>query len=309
MAIDLRLIHKSHKAQKDLQKLKNRLNGIDNSQSLILNSTELAGLEFEILHTDGIFHELIGNPSLPFYVMLYGLPGSGKSTLTIQLAKYLASKGLRVLYYAKEESTRHGFSYTLKEKLDRLNAYHENLFFAASLPENLTPYDVLVIDSVNEAELTKDQIERLQNDYPNLSMLLIFQSTKDGQFRGDQTWQHLVDTVIKVENGVATTGKNRFGKGGEVEVFQTLSGAKKEGRKGESKNWWDNIKVGMSRKKLLNLAEANGWEVLTEQGKGSHIKIKKCGEIVIIHKNLETATIYRIKKQIKLIENDCKEEI
>ena len=219
MAIDMRLKHKSHKAQKDLQKLKNRFNGTDASHALILNSTELAGLEFEILHTDGIFHELIGNPSLPFYVMLYGLPGSGKSTLTIQLAKYLATQGLRVLYYAKEESTRHGFNYTLKEKLDRLNAYHENLFFAADLPEDLTPYDVLVIDSVNEAQLTKDQIERLQNDYPNLSMLLIFQSTKDGQFRGDQTWQHLVDTVIHVENGVATTGKNRFGKGGDVEVW------------------------------------------------------------------------------------------
>ena len=219
MAIDMRLRHKSHQAEKDLQKLRQRLHGIDDSQALILNSTELAGLEFEILHTDGIFHELIGDPSLPFYLMLYGLPGSGKSTLTIQLAKYLATRGLRVLYFAKEESGRHGFSYTLKEKLDRLQAYHENLFFAADLPEVLTPYDVLVIDSVNEAQLTKDQIERLQNDYPNLSMLLIFQSTKDGHFRGDQTWQHLVDTVIHVENGVATTGKNRFGQGGEAEVW------------------------------------------------------------------------------------------
>ncbi len=62
----------------------------------------------------------------------------------------------------------------------------------------------------------------------------------------------------------------------------------------------------MSRKKLLNLAKANGWNIITEQGKGSHIKIKKCGKFVIIPKELKTKVVFSIKKQIKQYENECK---
>jgi KaiC/GvpD/RAD55 family RecA-like ATPase len=50
--------------------------------------------------------------------MVFGLPKSGKSTLCIDFAKFLAEYHGKVLYVAIEE----GFGYTLKEKFERLGA-------------------------------------------------------------------------------------------------------------------------------------------------------------------------------------------
>ena len=43
------------------------------------------------------------------------------------------------------------------------------------------------------------------------SYVYIFQSTKDGNFRGSQEFEHDVDTSILVENMIAVARKNRFG--------------------------------------------------------------------------------------------------
>lgn len=87
------------------------------------------------------------------------------------------------------------------------------------MPDNLNEFDVLIIDSVNDARLEPIDIKNLQKQYPKLSLVLIFQTKKDGQFRGYNTWEHWVQTVIEVKNGVAHTGKNRFGTKGEYEIF------------------------------------------------------------------------------------------
>jgi predicted ATP-dependent serine protease len=55
----------------------------------------------------------------------------------------------------------------------------------------------------------------------NALRIYIFQVTKDGRFRGTNEFEHLVDCVLKAENGTITSKgcKNRFGGNGSVKVF------------------------------------------------------------------------------------------
>jgi DNA replication protein DnaC len=136
-------------------------------------------MDFKTLPFTGKFKELIGNPTLPFQIMIYGLPGSGKSSLAILFAKYLAENhNLRILYLAREE----GISGTSQEKFTRLNAIHKNIHLAEKMPDNLNDYDVLMIDSVNEMNMTPDHIRQIISKYPKLSTVQLFKATKEGKF-------------------------------------------------------------------------------------------------------------------------------
>ncbi len=100
------------------------------------------------------------------------------------------------------------------------STYIEN-FLTKEIKDSLflQNYDVFIIDSVSDAHLTPEDIEAMQKQYPQLSLILIFHTTKDGQFRGLNTWEHWVQTVVEVKDGIATTGKNRFGAKGEINIF------------------------------------------------------------------------------------------
>jgi hypothetical protein len=180
----------------------------------VISSSELAGMDFETIGLKGKYRELIGDPSVGFSAMVFGLPKSGKSTLCIDFAKYLAENHGKVLYVAIEE----GFGYTLKEKFERLGAIHPNLIIAEKIPDDLSPYQFVFIDSVSKAKLTSQAISKLRKDNPKTAFVFIFHTTKEGNFRGQQDFAHDVDVIIEVENGVAKAN-GRFGIGGKIEIF------------------------------------------------------------------------------------------
>ncbi|MCF6240944.1 MAG: hypothetical protein L3J74_06310, partial [Bacteroidales bacterium] len=69
-----------------------------------VSSMELKNMTFKTLPFTGDWEKLIGHPSVPFHIMFYGKAGSGKSTISVQLAHYLASAhNMKVLFVAKEE--------------------------------------------------------------------------------------------------------------------------------------------------------------------------------------------------------------
>lgn len=193
----------------------NGLQGLEAAPTKCISSSDLANMEFETIGLQGKYRKLIGDPSRGFMIMVYGLPKSGKSTLSIDFARHLARNHGRVLYAALEE----GFGYTLKEKFERLNAIHPNLIIAEKLPENLSSFDFVFIDSVSKAGMTIEQLVRLHKQFPRTAFVFIFHSTKDGNFRGGQGFAHEVDCIIDVANGVAK-GNGRFGVGGEINVFE-----------------------------------------------------------------------------------------
>jgi predicted ATP-dependent serine protease len=177
----------------------------------VISSTELAGMQFETIGLQGKYRELIGDPSVGFTAMVYGLPKSGKSTLCIDFARHLAEQHGKVLYVAIEE----GFGYTLKEKFERLKAIHPNLVIAEMLPDDLSQFQFIIIDSVSKAGLSTDDLTSLRKQYPKISFIYIFHTTKVGNFRGKQGFAHDVDVIIEVKNGVAR-GNGRFGVEGDL---------------------------------------------------------------------------------------------
>jgi hypothetical protein len=197
----------------------NGLNGLGNSLETVspklVSSETLSGMQFDTIGLQGKYRNLIGDPSQGFTAMVYGLPKSGKSTLSIDFAKYLAEHHGKVLYVAIEE----GFGYTLQEKFERLNANHPNLEIAECLPSDLSKWDFVFIDSVSKAGYTNEFLAKLHKQFPKTAFIYIFHSTKDGKFRGGQEFAHEVDCIIDVEKGVASAN-GRFGVGGKLNVFE-----------------------------------------------------------------------------------------
>lgn len=193
---------------------KKSLNGTDDdSGPAIVASAELLGMEFHTIGLQGKYKDLIGDPSVGFSAMVFGLPKSGKSTLCLDFAKYLAEHHGKVLFFAVEE----GFGYTLKEKIERLKASHPNLFITDRIPENLSDYQFVFIDSVSKAGIEISDMETLRKQNPETSFIFIYHTTKQGRFRGANTHAHEVDVIIEVTPGEAKAS-GRFNAGGYLKV-------------------------------------------------------------------------------------------
>jgi hypothetical protein len=191
-----------------------QLNGADDTPA-VMNSMDFADMEFDTLGFTGKWLELIGDPSTNFTAMVFGKPKMGKSYLCIDFAGYLARNHGKVLYVAKEE----GLDYTLQQKLNDKDVAHPNLFVASVLPDSLAPYDFIFLDSVNKLGLTPEDLNRLKQVNPTKSFIFIFQSTKDGKFRGANTFQHDVDVVIEVPEKGKAVQMGRFNQGGTIDIF------------------------------------------------------------------------------------------
>lgn len=184
-------------------------------QPVIMNSMDFANMRFKTLGFRGKWLQLIGDPSTNFSVMVFGKPKMGKSYLCVDFAGYLARNHGKVLYIAKEE----GLDKTLQDKLNDKDVKHPNLYVASSLPASLSFYDFIFFDSVNRLGLKPEDLNRLKAMYSEKSFIYIFQSTKEGKFRGTNTFQHDVDSVIEVPEKGKAVQYGRFNQGGEIPIF------------------------------------------------------------------------------------------
>lgn len=190
------------------------LNGVDELPA-VMNSMDFARLQFETLGLKGKWYDLIGDPTSNFTAMVFGKPKMGKSYLCIAFAGYLARHHGKVLYVAKEE----GLDLTLQQKLNDKNVAHPNLFVSSVLPDKLDAYDFIFLDSVNKLGLSAEDLNGLKKIYPTKSFVFIFQTTKNGKFRGANTFQHDVDVVIEVPERGKAVQMGRFNQGGQIEIF------------------------------------------------------------------------------------------
>lgn len=179
-----------------------------------------------------------------------GDPGIGKSTLLMQVAAELASKGCLVLYISGEESTAQT---ALRAK--RLGIDHDNLFLLSETNYSLIRAqvdtirpDILIIDSIQivyksdipSAPGSVTQVRETATEFMHLAKsrgiatFLIGHVTKSGELAGPRVLEHLVDTVLYFEGDknnylrMLRVVKNRFGSTDDIAVFQMSQDGLKE---------------------------------------------------------------------------------
>ena len=179
----------------------------------VISSDELRKQHYDKIGLTGKLRELLGDMTKGAHLMIKGREKMGKSTLALILARDLAKSYGNVLYVSCEEFG----SPTLKDRADRLKAYHSNLSYAQNVPANCGHYDFVFIDSFTKAGLTTTDIEKFRHQYPQTTFFYIFRTTKSGEARGTAENAFEVDAIIDVADGIASN-KGRFG-GGTMQIF------------------------------------------------------------------------------------------
>lgn len=190
----------------------------------------LSGItEFDRVMGSGITSDSVTSLSSP--------PGMGKSTLLVQVANQLASKGNTVLYIAGEES-----SSQIKSRINRVvESIAENFYIVETKSMDVArekvlevDADVIIIDSINTMSLeaypgsragTPTQMIETGNTLVELCKysnkkrigIIVVQMTKEDEMSGPRALEHLVDTTLYLEGEegddlrMLRSTKNRFG--------------------------------------------------------------------------------------------------
>ena len=184
-------------------------------------------------------------------ILLGGDPGIGKSTLLLQAASVLATRGNRVLYVSGEESL--GQIQLRSQRLGLAKAPLE-LAAATSVRDILSSIDVpnapdvvvidsiqtMFIDTLDSAPGTVAQVRTSAHELiraakkRGFALLLVGHVTKDGQIAGPRVLEHMVDSVLYFEGDrgqhyrILRAVKNRFGATDEIGVFEMAHEGLKE---------------------------------------------------------------------------------
>jgi len=186
------------------------------SSSRIATGKQIANMHFEKLGFTGKWLELIGDPSPGFRMMVSAPPKFGKSFMSLELAAYLVEHFGNVLYVASEEK----IDATLQQKILSIPALHSDDFVVTEyLPNDLSKFDFVFIDSVNDLQLKPEELQNLKVRFPNTSWVYVFQYTKGNRFKGSLAFEHNMDIVVEFpERGLAQQ-KGRYKAFGELRTF------------------------------------------------------------------------------------------
>ena len=191
-------------------------------QHNIISSQDLVEMEFTSLEFQGKWNTIFGLPSINFHCIIHGMPGQGKSTFAVQLAKYLSNFG-RIIYVSGEE----GFNSTFKDKFVNNCAVSGSIDVAdlrclQDILREVEPgkYNFIVIDSLDTMKLGPVEVRQIKNLHTTSALITISQSTKAGLIRGSNEIVHDADIAVKCVDGIAITTKNRFKPNGMTyEIF------------------------------------------------------------------------------------------
>ncbi|MBR6620537.1 MAG: DNA repair protein RadA [Clostridia bacterium] len=174
-------------------------------------------------------------------VLLSGDPGIGKSTLLLQICRYLNNE-LNILYISGEES-----AHQIKLRAERLGVKNDRLSVMCEIDVlSIVEYirqnkpDIVFVDSVQTMDYTEvnsspgsvTQVRESANVFMRtakslgIPIILVGHVNKDGNIAGPKVLEHIVDAVLYFEGNrnfsyrILRAVKNRYGSTNEIGVFE-----------------------------------------------------------------------------------------
>ena len=174
-------------------------------------------------------------------VLIGGDPGIGKSTLLLQICRYIDDNN-KVLYVSGEESLRQ-----IKLRADRLGVANGNLYMVCETDvDTIIQYishetpDLLIIDSIQTMTLediasaagsvtqVRESTSAIMKAVKaeEIPVFIVSHVNKDGAIAGPKVMEHIVDCVLYFEGDRNTSYrilrciKNRYGSTNEIGVFE-----------------------------------------------------------------------------------------
>lgn len=182
----------------------------------IMSINDMFKQKFEIMPLQAPWNELMQNVPPNLRVMVYGQGKNGKTSFSLQLAKYLTQHG-RVLYNFADQ----GISATTQQLLtdtglrDAKNIYISD---GRTLPEldeaiKAAKPQFVFVDLMNNYEVDPRTFENFMKvQHPNTGFILVMEATKGEDFRGEGTWLNIVDAKIFCKDFVAhNSGRLGYG--------------------------------------------------------------------------------------------------
>lgn len=172
--------------------------------SRAISNKNVLAAQFETADFEGPFLASFGRPELRGVWIIWGGSGSGKTTFTLQLCKYLA--GFRRVAY---DSLEQGLSLSLQKAWERVDmaGAGSNIILLdkeelpelrARLSKRKSP-DIVVIDSLQYLDgLNRSSFKKLKNDFPGKLFIFISQE-KNGNPKGDMGARVRYDADIKIK--------------------------------------------------------------------------------------------------------------
>ena len=175
-------------------------------------------------------------------ILVGGDPGIGKSTLLLQVCKYISERDNKVLYISGEESLKQ-----IKIRANRMGEFSSNLLLLCETSlDNIEVTikrenpKVVVIDSiqtmykedvaaapgsVSQVRESTNILMQIAKNF-GISIFVVGHVTKEGVVAGPRVLEHMVDTVLYFEGDrhaayrILRGVKNRFGSTNEIGVFE-----------------------------------------------------------------------------------------
>lgn len=135
-------------------------------------------MEFKIMEFEGKFKASFGKPQLGGTWLVWGNTTNGKTSLCMQMAKYLTQFG-RVAYNSYEEGASMSFQNSVVRN-NMKDVSRKFIILAGESYADLTTRlkrrnspNIIIIDSVQHSKITKDQYMNMKHLFPNKLFIYI----------------------------------------------------------------------------------------------------------------------------------------